>query len=337
MRASWMLLLVLLLLVPAWAPAQETSWKGKTIILKDNVVPLFAPDPSGLQVFLGNLRHITYKALEDKDGKLRVNQGGQDGWVDKNQVLLIDESLEFFTTAIANNPRLSFYYSRRAAVYRWKGEHDKAIKDQDETIRLNPQEPAYYNNRGISYAARRDYDLAIQDYNESLRLKPDYGLALRNRGMAWNGKKDFDKALQDFTEAMQLDPRDAAAHSGRGSALVGKGRCAAAIASFEKALAIDAQLPTALNSWAWLLATCPDAKFRDGPKAIELARQACEQTDWKSASSIDTLAAAHAEAGQFTEAVRFQQQALQDKSFANAEAQRRLQLYQDKKAYREKN
>ena len=31
------------------------------------IVPMFSQEPGGLQVFMGNLRHITYKALEDKE------------------------------------------------------------------------------------------------------------------------------------------------------------------------------------------------------------------------------------------------------------------------------
>jgi Flp pilus assembly protein TadD len=333
MRSSWTLALVLTF--PGWAHAQEKSWKGKTVILKDGVVVLFNQEPGGPQVVLGHLLYITYKALDDQDGKLRVSQGGIEGWVEKDKMLPIDEALDYFTAAIANNPQISFFYSRRAAVYRWKGDHERALKDQDETIRLSPLEPAYFNNRAISHAAKRDFDKALEDYNEALRLKPTYGLALRNRGMAWIGKKEYDKAITDFTEAMQLEPRDAAAHSGRGSALVGKKQYAAAIANFERALAIDDRLPGALNDLAWLLATCPDGNVRDGPKAVELALKACAQSDWKAAGMIDTLAAAYAEAGQFPEAVRYQEQALQNKAFANNnEARRRLQLYREKKAYR---
>ncbi len=209
---------VLLTVCSAPAQCQEPSWKGKHIILKEGTVPFFSQEPGGQQVLLGSLRHITYKVLADQDAKLRVSQGGVEGWVEKDKMLPLDQALDYFTTAIQNNPQVTYYYSRRAAVYRWKGDHENALKDQDETIRLAPEEPAYFNNRGISHASRRDYEKAIADYTAALLLKPDYGLALRNRGMAWNGKKDYDKALQDLGEALQLDPRDASAQRRRTSA-----------------------------------------------------------------------------------------------------------------------
>src|SRR6185295_19613766 len=88
--------------------------------------------------------------------------------------------------------------------------------------------------------------------------------------------KDYEKALTDFTEAIRLDPND----------------------------------PVAYNSRAVLRASCPDEKYRDGTKAIADATKACELTDWKDAETLDTLAAAHAEAGDFEIAIEISQQAI---------------------------
>ena len=49
------------------------------------------------------------------------------------------------------------------------------------------------------------------------------------------------------------------------------------------------------NDLAWLLATAPDARFRDGPRAVEHATRACELSGWRDAAALDTLAAAYAE------------------------------------------
>jgi len=57
------------------------------------------------------------------------------------------------------------------------------------------------------------------------------------------------------------------------------------------------------NQLAWLLAACPAQGVRNGRRAVELARRGCELTDWQDANLLDRLACAHAECGQFDDAV----------------------------------
>src|SRR5262249_49926983 len=103
--------------------------------------------------------------------------------------------------------------------------------------------------------------------------------------------------------------------------------------------AVEAQPPVvdAYYLLARLLATCPDDKVRDGKRAVEYATTACNRTGWKKPHYLDTLAAAHAEAGQFEEAIRYQKRALEDPAF-NArfgrEAGRRLELSRQGKPFR---
>ena len=60
-------------------------------------------------------------------------------------------------------------------------------------------------------------------------------------------------------------------------------------------------------------------------------------TNWKHGDYIDTLAAAYAEAGEFEEAVRRKQEALElpDMKPKQHEAKARIILYQSRTAYRE--
>jgi hypothetical protein len=86
---------------------------------------------------------------------------------------------------------------------------------------------------------------------------------------------------------------------------------------------------------AWLLSTCPEGRFRDGKRAIEIATEVNERTRWTSGIVLEPLAAAYAEAGQFDQAVRYQLKALQDPNFASRDdSLQRLQLYRQKKPYR---
>ncbi|HSG89059.1 MAG TPA: tetratricopeptide repeat protein [Pseudomonadales bacterium] len=65
---------------------------------------------------------------------------------------------------------------------------------------------------------------------------------------------------------------------------------------------------SALSGLAWLLATAPAAELRDGPRAVQLARQAVARD--ASAQALDVLAAALAETGQFDAAVDAQERAI---------------------------
>ena len=66
----------------------------------------------------------------------------------------------------------------------------------------------------------------------------------------------------------------------------------------------------ALNNLAWEMATSADANMRDGQRALGCAERAVAVTGRTNAMYLDTLAAAYAETGQFTNAVSVQQEAI---------------------------
>ncbi len=90
---------------------------------------------------------------------------------------------------------------------------------------------------------------------------------------------------------------------------------------------------------AWLLATCPDARFRDGKAAVESAVRAAELTKWNNPVVLDTLAAAFAEAADFKAAVHWSGKALERMTATGMRwraASDRLALYEAGKPYRQK-
>jgi hypothetical protein len=96
----------------------------------------------------------------------------------------------------------------------------------------------------------------------------------------------------------------------------------------------------ALNSLAWLKATCPEASLRNGKEAARIANRACDLTRWKNWSYLDTLAAAYSEADDFENAVKFQSRAIElGRRGASVDQQtrmhKRLELYRNHKAYRD--
>ena len=93
----------------------------------------------------------------------------------------------------------------------------------------------------------------------------------------------------------------------------------------------------ALNSLAWLLATSPSEKVRDGGRAVAFAEKAVAETNHKNDAYIDTLAAAYAEAGRFEQAIAVEKEAIALTKDAEWKGQfmTRLKLYESGGAYHE--
>jgi RNA polymerase sigma factor (sigma-70 family) len=251
---------------------------------------------------------------------------------------VFDKAIADYDKAIQLEPMSANYYNDRGCVWAMKDEFRKSIVDFDDAIKLDPKYMLAYYNRGRSFHAEKDYDKALADFDEAIRLNAKAGHAYLNRGQAWMKKRDYDKAIADFDEAIRLNPLDVDSRFCRGLAWRAKKEYANAIADFDEALGMDAQDPGPYDARAWIWATCPDAKYRDGKRAVESATRACELTQRKDSDFLATLAAACAETRDFESAVKWQVKAndlldAEDKIIGES----RLQQYREKKPYRDDN
>jgi tetratricopeptide (TPR) repeat protein len=127
-------------------------------------------------------------------------------------------------------------------------------------------------------------------------------------------------------------------YSSKARSCIDYGRSGEAKKSLEQAAHLQPNDPSTLNDLAWLLATSRDSRIRDGRRAVVLARRACELSQWKNAFSIDTLAAAAASAGDFSDAVKYQELAISrldpgDRKAQTGGMQQRLQQYASGRAF----
>lgn len=138
---------------------------------------------------------------------------------------------------------LSVIYYNRGGAYSIKGDHDRAILDFNEAIRLDSHNAAAYLGRGVAFYDKRDFDRSIQDIREHLALYPNgassfqyHGLTLNKGtpyyylGNAYGGRgavyannddyvhavQDYEESIQDYSRAISLDPKNAQAYYGRG-------------------------------------------------------------------------------------------------------------------------
>src|SRR5262249_641411 len=151
--------------------------------------------------------------------------------------------------------------------------------------------------------AKSEFQKASADYDEAIRIDPKFTHAYANRGDVWLAQEDYDRAIADYTDAIRIDPGAAYAFSGRACARYRTKEFAKCIADSLEAIRLDPGDVSTLCSGAWLMATCADAKHRNGATAVEWATKACELTEWNEPLALGALAAAKAEQGEFDSAV----------------------------------
>ena len=126
-----------------------------------------------------------------------------------------------------------------------------------------------------------------------------------------NANNFYSHAAADFDEAIRLRPRFMPAHLLRGQCEFRLNRIDRAIAVWEQAIRIDPSYSECLVRLAHLYATEPDVRYRNGERAVSLALQGCRITKFTNRVDLETLAAAYAESGDFQEAVKWQQRAIE--------------------------
>jgi tetratricopeptide (TPR) repeat protein len=321
----------LVVLTAAIPHAADPSWNGVAVVLRPGAVLR-----NGDKVVDDGHYFRIYRVKEFTGGRVRVGLGDVEGSAPVKDVIRLSKAVDYYSEQIRNNRRAAWPYAYRANVWRAQRRYDMAIADYSRAIDIEPNAVAHYTNRGATWSLKRNYDAAISDFNKVIELDANSSYAYRARADAFLATKQLDKAIADFNEAIRIEPKQAWTYYRRGAVWGQKREFDRAIADYDEAIKLDPKSVWAHNNRAWLLATCPEAKYRNGQRAVEGATKACELSQWKDPTHLDTLAAAYAESGDFAKAVEWQEKAntLFTDHKLKKPAEARLQLYRDKKPYR---
>jgi tetratricopeptide (TPR) repeat protein len=190
----------------------------------------------------------------------------------------------------------------RAAILAATGKLATAVVELEKYRQAHPKDIATLTQLALYYAAQRAHDKEIATYTAILAENHDEPLVLRSRADAY----------------------------------LGVGKHAEAIADYERLVKIDANDSGVLNNFAWVLATSPRDKLRNGKRAIPMANEAGRLTEYKQAHILSTMAAAYAETGDFKTAIRWSEKAVQAGSEDEQPAlKKELETYKAGKPVRE--
>jgi Flp pilus assembly protein TadD len=186
-------------------------------------------------------------------------------------------------------------YARNADYH----DYDRIWSD---TIAKRPHNARARNNYATSLLMNGRYADAEQHLRVAVEERPDFAEAEGNLGVALASLGRLEEGATHLRRAIALRPDDAGAHRNLGENYMLQHRPGDAVAELSKALEYRPDNVDVLNRAAWILATTTDGQTRDGARARAFAERAVALTGRRQADSLDNLAVALAEIGQFDQA-----------------------------------
>ena len=220
------------------------------------------------------------------------------------------EAVDQFALTLKLNPNYMLAYINLGNVFFRQGNFDEAIAQYQRALAVDPNYELAYNDIGTAFVKKNDFNQAIEAYQKAVKLKPDYVMARINLGSALANQGKLDEAIVEYQTALKTSPDMDQLHIRLANVLLQKGEFDRAMSHYERSLELNPNNLPLCNQVAWRLATSPNSSERSGSRALELAQGLNAVTQGKEPAILQTLAAAYAEAGQFTQAISNAQQAL---------------------------
>jgi tetratricopeptide (TPR) repeat protein len=302
-------------------------------------------------LLLGDLGN-TKAALGDLDAALTQQPDNREAIQARGQVHVLraekleasrkeelEAALKDFEHSIQLDPKDANGHTGRGGVNYLKGDFKEAVEDYTQAVELLPNDPQPLAQRGYAYAGLGEMDKALTDFSAALKINAKDIPALLGRAEIYRTKKQWADALGDYDVILAAIPGDFRALLGQASALYGSGELEKAVGAYGDLMQRFPTEAQPFNDCAWLLATGTKDGVRNGQRAVELANQACQLTNYQNAGYLDTLAAAFAEKGEFDKARQWQEAAIkaagEEPPDVQEEIKARIDLYKQNKPYRE--
>jgi tetratricopeptide (TPR) repeat protein len=288
----------------------------------------------------------------------------------------VNEAIAEYERAVEIDPDDAVAHNNLGNVLAGRGQVDGAIAGYQRALEIAPNYAQAHFNLGNALFGRGQFDAAVAHYHRALEINPDYAKAQNNLANALVGVRRLDEAINEYRKALRINADDADTHYNLAYVLAGCGQFDEAIAQYRAALEIKPDDATArrglavalsdreralkvlakrrealhsrpsdvmfLNDTAWMLATNPNASIRRGADALGLAARASHLCGGHNPAVLDTLAAAYAEAGRFSDAARTAAEAARlataagDRTLAE-KIRARLELYRGGRPYRQRS
>lgn len=249
-------------------------------------------------------------------------------------------SVELWTWGVRATPNNPVALANLADALREQGRFDVAASAYAQALALDETDPKSHNGLGVSLIQMNRPDLAVSALERGVRLDADNPLYRCNLGYAYAGLGRFDDAIEQYRTAIEIAPDLIIAYQKLAEMQIRGEHFNDARDTMIEGLRRLPRDRMLRGNLAWLLATCRDDSIRDGEQALTIATRLCEEDGFQNPRTLDTLAAAWAQVGDFDKAVKYAEMA-RALIPANAngplatEITERLALYESHEPYRE--
>lgn len=157
-----------------------------------------------------NLMYAKYKADQ---GKLKKSRSRfQDAISDLNEAINLNPKMaKYYTLRGWTKYLLGQVETQKGNRKKSKKLFQAAISDADEALQLELKKDKFrsatYHTRGAAKAALGNHDEAIADFNEAIRLRPKKALYYHDRGLSKKALDQHEAAEADFAKAKELDSK----------------------------------------------------------------------------------------------------------------------------------
>ena len=222
----------------------------------------------------------------------------------------LDEAITALTLAADAQPTSPWTQLNLGNAFLQKGDLAQAIVRYQNTVTLQPDLADAHDNLGVAlHQAGRAAD-ALRHFEQALSLAPRHANAHAHLGNLLFQLERIDEGIAHFQQAVAANPSDADNQQTLAFALLQQRRIRSALPHLETALQLQPENLRTLAGLAWILATCPDDRLRNGGRAATLTEKALSMANAEDPFLLHVLAAAHAENGQFPAAIASAEKAL---------------------------
>ncbi len=230
-------------------------------------------------------------------------------------------------------------YRVLGAIAHQQRQYDTAISRYRQSLEILPVQKMVLTELMRVYLDTGKTAEAAEQVEAILAINRDDFENLAQLGRLRQDLGEPDKAISLYRESLTLrfHPETSTALA---NLLRSQGDCREALKLYRASLEARPNEVLAANNLAWILATHPDAGLRDGAEARKWAQAACALTLNRIPPLLGTLAAAHAESGQFEQAIDISKKAISAaRQFKKEDLAKRLtnrmMLYQKRKPFRD--